>query len=419
MSGTAAGGKRKAGSLDEDELYDEKGERVDNHIIIVSNFGDYRPQEAEPDAVTEFFRQEGMSVTDYVVVPGVGVDPKFVANYRELYDKNDDGTPHAKINQLRIRYVKKMIPSTTYLENVACDVMILFCHGCPKTEAPARPHYLSFHENQGVSVRGYKVGSASPATIIWSCSSYTESNANGKPVQYAKCDGGVTLSDVVEGSKLVLLLSCCGDQITREYGREAGGPKPDFVVFRMPDRIHDVTHNIFLALLMHCIENWRWKEVNFDQIIRRQVCRVLILIKVHGNAEDGRDADKFWKFLHREGMITTGINPGASIERQFRVKGSILTIEARRVNPTTGRDDKDLYLEELKTLTLQIWNGTEYYNIDTGTKTADLIAWKEDKQFKKSSQLASEASAAKPTTQSCSIQIDTLLSQLRGLAHGV
>jgi len=417
MSGAAAGVKRKAGSLE--ELYDERGEHLDNHIIIVSNFGDVRPQEAEPDAVTDFFRQEGMSVTDYVVVPGVGLYPKFLANFRDLYDKNDDGTSHAKENQLRSRYVKKMIPSTTYLKNVACDVMILFCHGCPKTETPARPHCLCFYENQSVSVRGNKVGSPSEATLIWSCSSYTEKKENGEAVRYAKWDRGVTLSEVVQGSKLVLLMSCCGDHITREYGSEAGGPKPDFVVFRMPVRIHDVSHNIFLALLMYSIENWRSKDGNFDQIIRRQVCRVLILIKVHGNADDGADADKFWKFLHREGMITTGINPRVRIEEQFRVKGSIVTIAAR-VNPTTRLDDKDLFLQELKTLTLQIWNGTEYYNIDTGTDSVDLLGYKDgSKHFERISELVSEASAAEPKAQACSIQIDTLLAQLRGLAHGV
>jgi hypothetical protein len=224
---------------------------------------------------------------------------------------------------------------------------------------------------------------------------------------------------VVEGSKLVFLLSCCADHITHEYGSEHGGLKPDFVVFRMPVLIHDVTHNIFLALLMYSIENYRRKIGTCDQIIRRHVCRVLLLIQVHGNAEDGTDADKFWKFLHREGMITTGINPRAGIEKQFRVKGSIVTIAAR-VNPTTGLDDKDLYLQELKTLTLQIWNGTGYYNIDTGTNTADLVAWKNgEKHFKKISELVSKASAAEPKTQACSIQIDTLLAQLRGLAHGV
>jgi hypothetical protein len=86
----------------------------------------------------------------------------------------------------------------------------------------------------------------------------------------------------------------------------------------------------------------------------------------------------------------------------------------------TKIEDKDLHLRELKTVTLQIWNGTGYYDIDAEASGDDLRDWMNgSKRFKKASQLVSEASAAPPTEKPCTVQIDMMLGQLQALAHGV
>ena len=416
MSG-GVGTKRKMRFLD--PPFDETIEDQEDHLIIVSNFGDTRPEESEPDTVTAFFLGQGVSVTNYLVVPGIGAQPKFLANYRDVYDENADGTPHAKKGQLRNRYVKKMVPSTRDLTNIACHVMVLFCHGAG---LPTHPHYMCFHERDSVSVRGYRAGPSPEATTVWSCSSCTRADAEGKMVTYEKPDGGVTLSQVVERSKLVLLLSCCGENIMREYESEAGDTKPDFVVFWLPRILHDISHNIFIALLINAIENCSDYRHTWDEIVRRCVCRVLWWIKVYG-----KEPDRFWLSLQRDEVISEGQNPTRSIQEQFRIKGCITTFNAG-IDATTKIDDKDLFLRELQAATLMIWNDGRdgkprgYTKIDQQKTAGELddlvhgVALCREPQ--KCSQLVSKAAAAQPFCGQ-QAQLDVLLAQLKGLMLGI
>ena len=80
---------------DEDEMQNEKLEEVPFHTVVISNFGDTRPVTV-PEEVVEFFLIEGRSVTNYVVRPGFGSEPMFLANYRRLFDKYADGTDHPR-----------------------------------------------------------------------------------------------------------------------------------------------------------------------------------------------------------------------------------------------------------------------------------------------------------------------------------
>jgi hypothetical protein len=398
----------------DDDFQDDDDDLQDNHSITYDGNGT-RIRHSRLDRLCleldrhRFVGHEGQDV--YMEhMPEPGAEPKFLANFRDLYDE-DDGRGH-KTGELDKRYVKKMIASTAFLKGIACDVMILFCHG---TDSPGRPHYMCFHEDNGVSVDGKTRGYTPPATTIWACSSFHNGTVDCK-----KPEGGVTLSEVVRGSKLVMMLSCFAEPIMQEYAREAG-EKADFVVFLMPSTIHDISHNIFLALLMTAVEDYpdRLRRCYWDEMIRRNVCQVLLWIKEHST-----DVDTFWTFLQDADIILRGHNRTASMEDEFRVKGCINTFRAGVVTVDGVEvNEKQLFFKDLLSLTLMIWNdgyGAKmrgYSRINYLDDKEDLEKWMEGNMpFKKPqrSQLVSKAAAAEPI---CTASVAMLLAQLKGLAH--
>jgi hypothetical protein len=121
---------------------------------------------------------------------------------------------------------------------------------------------MCFHEPDGVSPLGWK-GKSPPEAKIWSCSHCT----HGFETHVTPNDG-VTLSEVVRYSKLVILLACCSEHIIEEYDSVGGLSKPDFVVFWRPYITYDKSFYIFLALLITSIErrdvgftNGLWHEI--------------------------------------------------------------------------------------------------------------------------------------------------------------
>ena len=216
-------------------------EEREGGLVIVSNVGDTRPEEIVPDTVATYFLNCSMSVRSYVVVPDFASWPIFLAKWERKADP-------AK-GRVEKRYVKRMVPRTTCLKNITYDVMILCCHGIPKfidKDRVHHPHSLCFNESNSVDRDGDRHPFAPRSSQIWSCTSYKDNEHT-----YTKRVGGVTLSEVVCGSSLVLLLCCCGDPIMQEYRAEMGQKdRPDFVYFAMDHTVHDISINIFLALLI-------------------------------------------------------------------------------------------------------------------------------------------------------------------------
>jgi hypothetical protein len=105
------------------------------------------------------------------------------------------------------------------------------------------------------------------------------------------------------------------------------------------------------------------------------------------------------------------------MENEFRVKGSICTFIAK-TDPKTKMNDKVLFLAELKTLKLKIWNGSGYDNIDANASPRNLQDWSDGyKPFQTVSHPATQAMAEK-TPSGHRVQMDQLLAQLQGLVHG-
>lgn len=370
-----------------------KRQRVerDDGLVIVSNFGDTRPEEIVPDTVATYFLNGGMSVRSYVVVVDFGTWPILLANWkREVeYEKDDP----VKLKRVEKRYVKKMIPRTMYLKGITCDVMMLWCHGMSKytdKEGIHRPHSMCFYEPYGVDTDGEHRGYTPLHSLIWSCSAYTDEKQT-----YRKVENGITLSEVVCGSRLVLLLCCIGGPIMQEYRKEMGEKeRPDFVYFAMDENVHDISINIFLALLIDALERAKVRGGDWDEFIRRCVCQVLVWVKRCG------DSEVMWDFLE----VMRYVEMRGENGKVFRIKGCIHNFSAEA-------DDKQTVLRELQSLTLLLWDGGEggarvERIVNHKTDMDELVALMGGKPFRQASQ---GASAESPIT------VDALLLQLKGL----
>lgn len=362
----------------------------DDGLVIVSNFGDTRPEEIVPDTVATYFLDGGMSVRSYVVVVDFGTWPIFLANW-----EREGGVEKGRVEK---RYVKKMIPRTKFLRDITCDVMMLWCHGMKRytdEKGNHRPHSMCFYEPEGVGTNGEHRGYTPRNSQVWSCSAYTDEEQT-----YRKVENGITLSEVVCGSRLVLLLCCIGGPIMREYRKEMGEKeRPDFVYFAMDENVHDISINIFLALLIDALERAKVRGGDWDEFIRRCVCQVLAAVKRCGDSEEN-----LWKYL--EVMRCVEMR-GA---KMFRIKGCIHNFKAEA-------DDKQTVLRELQSLTLLLWDGGEGVAraeragraeriVNYKTDMDELVALVEGKPFRRGSQ---GASAESPIT------VDALLLQLKGL----
>ena len=356
-------------------------EDVPWHTVIISNFGDIRPEEAISDALTMFLLNRGKSLTNYIVLPDFGPQPFFLANYGYLWNE-DVLDSQQKImfskGTLRKQYVKEMIPNTNYLTNIASEVMFIFCHGSPRNAEwrPPLPGYVEFLEPHSVSVDGYvRVGNTPQSARIWSCSSYTAwDDALQRVVTYQKPPGGTTLSQVVFKSDLVILLSCNTGPIIEEYSSEINGKKkPDFVVFLRSVPSHDISFNTFLALLITALELRvdSGKGLYWDDVVRTVVCQVMLWVKEHG-----ADEHTFWTWLRTTGIILPGHEPAD--ENAFRIKGCIYTY-ALTFDERLQKHDKLILFEELQSLTLMIWHDGQqaeargYDKIDQRRPTATLV----------------------------------------------
>jgi hypothetical protein len=359
---------------------EEEEEERDDGLVIVSNFGDVRPEEIVPDTVATYFLDGGMSVRSYVVVVDFGKWPIYLANWER------EGALKS--------YVKKMIPKTKYLRGITCDVMMLLCHGMSKytdSKGNHRPHSMCFYEPCSVGTDGEHRGYTPRDSQVWSCSGYTDGEKT-----YKKVEDGITLSEVVCGSRLVLLTCCIGGPIMREYRKEMGEKeRPDFVYFAMDENVHDISINIFLALLIDALERAKERGGTWTEFIRRCVCQVLVWVKGCGDSED-----RLWDFLELMDYVDMRGENG----KMFRIKGCIhnFSVEA---------DDKQTVLRELQSLTLLLWDGGEggarvERIVNHETDKDELAALTGGKPFRRGSQ---GASAESPIT------VDGLLLQLKGL----
>jgi hypothetical protein len=408
MSETQPGDKRPCTAAEVAEntaAFNEKSETPPSHTVIVSHFGDLRPDEVVPDTVTTCFLNQSRSVTSYIVVPKVGANAIFVANFHDHYIN-----PPLK-GQVKKRYVKKIIPSTAYLKDTPCLVMMLLCHGGLRSDVFGRPHYICFREADSVWPAGDRLRNSPEETRIWSCSEYRDRNK-----LYTKTPGGVTLSDVAGQANLVILLSCCSVPIVREFSAETGR-KPDFVIFDVDMITHDISNHVVTALLCTSLEKCTpaVKADSWDNVVRRNVCQLLLWIKQHGG-----DLDQWWTFLQISDVVRKGHLPLS--DAYYRIRGHAHSFKAES-------DDKKIVWEELRSLTLKIWHdgsgGVDrgYVDINVGVSETALVALRDGslafQDFQNLARAATPLYAASDEATASGLRLDALMLQLQALAHGV
>jgi hypothetical protein len=354
------------------------GDERDDVVIISYMGADRAVEETEADALTMCFTDLGMSVRNFVCVADCAAKPIFIGYHTDETRKNT-------------RYVKKMIPSTTWLKNVNCDVMILIGHGF---EGMTSPSYITFCESPGVDANGVIREISPNATRLWSCSSWEdrEGDVVTKPAD------GVTLSEVVDGSKLVMMLCCHGEIIAGEYEFQdiPSTRKPDLLIFKTRGEINDTSMYVFLALLMTSVEtNYSNLTGSYDASIKRHIYQVFLWIQTQGT-----DAEQFWRFLMTRGCVYS------MVYSAFQIKGT--TSYTWRL-----RDGcKQVLLDELRTLSLGLCKpksdafGGWYTWVDSGHNRAELEAW---------------AQPPKPAASGGAVEHDELrdmLLQLKGMMLG-
>jgi len=399
--------------------------RIPWHNVILSNFGDKMPDEAVPDTLTAFLLGKAKSVSSYIVVPDFGPKPVFLAKHRYLYEEDvyrEDERIYAK-GDIKKQYVKMIVPRTADLCFVGNEVEVMFIlsHGATRTalSRPPQPSYLSFHEPFSVSADGKVIVGNSPETSrIWSCKKYNAEFVYQKPEQ------GVTLSQVVCGADLVVLLSCDTGRFMEEYSAEnADEENPDFIAFLRWGATCDTSFFIFLALMYTALDSKvaptgvtaAGKIIYWDDTVRMTVCQVILWVR-----DKGQSADAFWNFLCANKIVEM---IESDTHERFRIRGRLDTY-GLGVDAETQQPDKVVVLEELRSLTLMIWhNGGggrgHYDNIDYRRQAADLEGWRDgtldwrDYESDESAP-ASPVRVGGPAAQDA--HVGALLRQLDGLA---
>ena len=197
----------------------------------------------------------------------------------------------------------------------------------------------------------------------------------------------------------------------QEYRKEIGeADRPDFVYFAMDHIVHDISINIFLALLITALEDATERGGGCDEFFRRCVCKVLAWVQVYGGETDGgeTDGEALWEFLEDKGCVEMRGETGP-----FRIKGCINNY-GLEMDPGLNDDgskkhnDKEIVLRELQSVTLLLWDGEGGGDAVVNHKTdADrLDEWIYGKEFKN---VSHRVPAESP------ISVDALMLRLKGL----
>ena len=341
-----------------------RGEDERADFAVISSMGSIRPLEIIPDSVTTFWLRKMANTSSYVCVPGVGAGALCLADYT---------------NEHKTRYTKKMIPSTAHLRDLHSGVILLFCHGGERRtdtlddgEERRVPAYLALHERERVDVAGNRVGVSPDTARIYACASCVDEVTNKT---HTKPEGAVTLSEVVKDAKLVMLMCCFGRNIITEYGNECPElVKPDVLLFLKESAMYDTSTNIFITLLMHALDNCEYKRFPWEELVKRNICQVILWVKEHGeNDGDVLGQDRFWNFLLDKKFVEKHI---PFPKPAFRIK-NLPFVHSLSDNSTEDLDKQDL-LDDLRSLNLLLWHNAPVVGEDVPTGFYEWISYTHD-----------------------------------------
>jgi hypothetical protein len=308
-------------------------------VCIISHMGDKKPDiEAAADMLTTFFSDFSF-VSSYVCVSNVAsYSTRMCANEGFTYEQyNKNIVVAEKKRNVKIKgreynittYLKKMVSDTMSLGSIACDVMILLCHGSTVRRNGGEQCTLLFEENE--TAKHMEVWPGAQQNVM-------------------------TLSRLIGRSKMVILPCCLGQKIMKEYlATTVNRHEHDILVF-YGEGVWDFTTYILYAWLVCSWKSGAKDLVEADEkgenisiaTLVRDIIRSIIQ-----KIANCVNAESFWNLLQTEGCVVH------NDDNTFSILGKIDTYYMQQ--DTT----KDLWTE-FQTLTLIRCNtssGTRFFDI--------------------------------------------------------
>jgi hypothetical protein len=156
--------------------------------------------------------------------------------------------------------------------------------------------------------------------------------------------------------------------------------RPDFVYLEMDHVVHDISINIFLAMLVTAMEAAIDRDGPCDDVFKRCVCQVLQWVQVGGG-----DERNFWDYLVILRCVEMRGNGTV-----FRIKGCINNYGLEMDGEP---NDKKIVLRELQSVTMLLWEWDGRQRVVNHKTDGDLLdAWIEGKPFRQASHGAREES---------------------------
>jgi len=178
-------------------------------------------------------------------------------------------------------YLKKIISNTDQLKGLHTDLMVVRCHG----------------------------GARSPGQ--YAKLAFTDSNAHSKPnrgeyvVHSRQQSSNISLKELTDETKLVLLFCCFGNQIMTDYLSENHTKPRPYILVSNQDKILAASADIIQLVLLNILER---KEMSMTEArltsgfwmeVLEGIRKIFEIVKFFGN-----DHAAFWEYLQHIGVIT-------------------------------------------------------------------------------------------------------------------
>jgi hypothetical protein len=300
------------------------------------------------DATNEDF------LTQFLVDAGVRLHTSILVDALEArrVTLEDDGT-----------YKKECVSSTAEFIGEQAQVVIALCHG-------------------------WERGAYNSASLLFKCNTKRENSLRdfvfGKQIGTHDQHGNraVTLHEVIEHSKLAILLTCNGDQLLQDYVYEDRKdlPHPDVLIYN-GQALRSVVVEIYMVLLVNILDSELNLKSGRDMYVqvREAIKRIFQIVKVFGD-----DHASFWAFLQHVGCVTDNADEKDRQELPypawqgdepfFRVYG--------RVYANLTGDFPEVALQHFKRIQLVTWNEADGKNEVIDCATVRDIKWRTSKNDK-------------------------------------
>ena len=259
-------------------------------------------------------------------------------------------------------YKKECVGSTEDFIGQKAQVVIAQCHGCERGAYNSASLLFKCHTKPENSLRDHVFGKQ-----------ITDTDGYEWTIDQ---DGyrAVTLHEVIEHSKLAILLTCNGDQLLQDYVYEDRKdlPHPDVLIYN-GQALRSVVVEIYMVLLVNILDSELNLKSGRDMYVqvREAIKRIFQIVKVFGD-----DHASFWAFLQHVGCVTDNADEKDRQELPypawqgdepfFRVYG--------RVYANLTGDFPEATLQQFKCIQLVTWNEADGKNkvIDCAT-VRDII----------------------------------------------